>query len=65
MLKRVRASWTDRIQLCRREHGIVVDRTRVTRLMGELGIRGISRRRKVFTTKSDPDAVRAPDLVNW
>ena len=32
--------------------------------MRELGIRGVSRRRKNFTTRPDPDAVRAPDLVN-
>ena len=32
--------------------------------MGELGIQGVSRlRKKVFTTRGDPDAVRAPDLV--
>jgi putative transposase len=28
------------------------------------GIRGASRAKKRFTTKSDPDQVRAPDLVN-
>ena len=28
------------------------------------GIRGASRSKKRFTTKSDPDHVRAPDLVN-
>jgi putative transposase len=28
------------------------------------GIRGASRAKKRFTTKSDPEAVRAPDLVN-
>jgi putative transposase len=32
--------------------------------MRELGIQGISRRRKMFTTRLDPDAVRAPDLVD-
>ncbi|MFZ2346691.1 MAG: IS3 family transposase, partial [Candidatus Microthrix parvicella] len=42
-----------------------IGRDQTARLMRELGIEGISRRRKrVFTTKSDPDAVRAPDLVN-
>jgi putative transposase len=47
-----------------REHGVVVDKDRVARLMRELGIRGVIRGRKVFTTKSDPAAERAPDLVN-
>lgn len=33
--------------------------------MGQIGIVGVSRRRrKVFTTVADPDATRAPDLVN-
>jgi putative transposase len=41
-----------------------IGRDQVARLMGELGIRGVTRRRKVFTTRPDPDAVRAPDLVN-
>jgi putative transposase len=35
----------------------------VARLMRQLGIRYVSRRRKVFTTRPDPDARRAPDLV--
>jgi putative transposase len=48
-----------------RRAGHVIGRDQVARLMRELGIRGISRRRKkVFTTISDPDAWRAPDLVN-
>ena len=42
-----------------------VGRDQVARLMGEMGIEGVSRRRKkVFTTVSDPDATRAPDLVD-
>lgn len=42
-----------------------VGRDQVARLMKVMEIEGISRqRRKVFTTRQDPDAVRAPDLVN-
>ena len=42
-----------------------VGRDQVARLMRDLGIEGVSRqRKKVFTTKQDPDATRAPDLVN-
>lgn len=41
-----------------------IGRDQVARLMRELGIRGVSRqRKKVFTTISDRDAWRAPDLV--
>ena len=47
-----------------RRAGHDIGRDQVARLMRELGIRGISRRKKVFTTISDPDAWRAPDLVN-
>jgi putative transposase len=40
-------------------------RDQVARLMRQLEIDGISRRRKrIFTTIADPDAVRVPDLVN-
>jgi putative transposase len=45
--------------------GHEIGRDQVARLMRELGIEGISRRRrKVLTTRPDPDALRAPDLVN-
>jgi putative transposase len=48
-----------------RRAGHDVGRDQVARLMRHMGIEGISRqRRKVFTTRQDPDAVRAPDLVN-
>jgi putative transposase len=47
-----------------RRAGHDIGRDQVARLMRELRIEGISRRRKrIFTTVSDPDAVRAPDLV--
>lgn len=45
--------------------GHEIGRDQVARLMREMGIQGVSRRRrKVFTTIADPDATRAPDLVN-
>jgi putative transposase len=48
-----------------RRSGHDIGRDQVARLMRELRIEGISRRRKkVFTTLADPDATRAPDLVN-
>ena len=48
-----------------RRAGHEIGRDQVARLMGQLGIEGVSRRRKrVFTTIADPDATRAPDLVN-
>jgi putative transposase len=48
-----------------RRAGHDVGRDQVARLMKVMEIEGISRqRRKVFTTRHDPDAVRAPDLVN-
>jgi len=47
-----------------RRAGHDVGRDQVARLMRAMEIEGISRRRrKVFTTIADPDAVRAPDLV--
>lgn len=48
-----------------RRAGHDIGRDQVARLMKVMEIEGISRqRRKVFTTRPDPDAVRAPDLVN-
>ena len=47
-----------------RRAGHDIGRDQVARLMRELGIRGVSRRRKMFTTRRDLDAVRAADLVN-
>lgn len=42
-----------------------IGRDQVARLMRTMGIEGVSRQRgKVFTTRPDPDATRAPDLVN-
>ena len=42
-----------------------IGRDQVARLMRAMAIEGVSRqRKKVFTTRQDPDAVRAPDLVN-
>lgn len=55
----------DKLWRAARRAGHSIGRDQVARLMRELGIEGISRRRKkVFTTVADPDAVRAPDLVN-
>ena len=46
-----------------RKAGLEVGRDQVARLMRVAGIRGASRARKRFTTRADPAAVRAPDLV--
>ena len=40
-----------------------IGRDQVARLMRQMGIAGATRRRKVFTTRRDPDGLRAPDLV--
>ena len=40
-----------------------IGRDQVARLMRIAGMRGVTRRRKVFTTRQDPDATRAADLV--
>jgi len=43
--------------------GVHVGRKRVARLMREAGLEGVSRRKRVFTTRRDSDARPAPDLV--
>ena len=52
-------------KLCKaaRRAGIDIGREQTARIMRELDIRGASRAIKRFTTKADPDHVRAPDLV--
>ena len=53
-----------KLWLAARRAGHEIGRDQVARLMRELGIQGVSRRRKkVFSTISDPDATRAADLV--
>jgi len=46
-----------------RRAGIQIGRDQTARLMRMLEIRGVSRSRRVKTTKPDPTAVRHPDLV--
>ena len=54
-----------RIHAALRAEGERVSRKRVARLMRELGIEGVTRRRfRTGTTKKDPKARPAPDLVN-
>jgi putative transposase len=43
--------------------GVQVGRKRVARLMRAAQLRGVSRRKQLFTTQRDPDARPAPDLV--
>ena len=47
-----------------RRQGIEVARCTVERLMRENGWHGVHPSKKVRTTVADPDAVRAPDLVD-
>jgi putative transposase len=48
-----------------RRAGHDIGRDQVARLMRQLDIQGMSRmRKKIFTTRQDPEATRAPDLVN-
>jgi putative transposase len=52
-----------RIHADLRDEGEAVGRKRVARLMRQLGLRGVSRRRVFPTTRRDPDATPAADLV--
>ena len=55
----------DKLWRAARRAGHDIGRDQVARLMRQMGIEGVSRRRrKVVTTRQDPDATRAPDLVN-
>jgi len=47
-----------------RRDDIDIGREQTARIMRELGIRGATREKKRFTTRSDPTAPRAPDLVH-
>ena len=55
----------DKLWKAAKRAGHDIGRDQVARLMRDMGIEGVSRlRKKVFTTRQDPDAARAPDLVN-
>jgi len=47
-----------------RRAGHDIGRDQTARLMRLMAIRGVTRRRKTFTTRADPDAARAADLVD-
>ena len=55
---------THKLWKAARRAGHDIGRDQVARLMRQMGLRGVCRRRQVLTTRPDPDAVRAPDLVN-
>lgn len=46
-----------------RRAGHEVGRDQVARLMRVMEIQGVTRKRRIFTTRQDPDAIRAIDLV--
>ena len=52
-----------KLWIAARRAGHDIGRDQVARLMGELGIRGARRGRRVWTTRPDPAAGRPPDLV--
>lgn len=47
-----------------RRAGHEIGRDQVARLMRQMGIRGVKKSKRVFTTRRDDDAARPPDLVN-
>jgi putative transposase len=47
-----------------RDHGECISRKRVANLMRQSGVQGVSRRKKIRTTRRDPHARPAPDLVD-
>lgn len=51
------------VEELRDEHGYVINPKRVARLMRELGLQGVSRRKRTRTTRPDRDQRAAPDLV--
>jgi transposase InsO family protein len=53
-----------RVWLALRRNDIEVARCTVERLMADMGIHGVQRGKKLFTTIADADAARPPDLVN-
>ncbi len=54
----------DKLWKAARRAGHDVGRDQVARLMRAMAICGVTRRRKVFTTRRDPEGLRAADLVN-
>ena len=53
----------DKLWKAARRGGVEIGRDQTARLMRAGGMAGVTRRRKVFTTRQDPDATRAADLV--
>ena len=54
----------DKLWKAARRAGHDLGRDQVARLMRAMAICGVTRRRKVFTTRRDPEGLRAADLVN-
>ena len=53
-----------RIHAEMKEEGTAIGRKRVARLMKEAGLQGVSRRKRIVTTRRDRSARPAPDLVD-